>query len=93
MGYKCICGRYYISPIPHQCTKCHAIIPGGTFEGDAYQSKIVKRPIKLVRNFGIKRPVVLERLPLDDGHWVEFLSEDSDGDDTGNLPVATKKYK
>lgn len=84
MGYKCKCGRYFLDPLPHKCNKCQSEIPSGTFEGDGFQ--IIKPLTKLQLGGIIHKKLVLERLPLGEGHFVEFLSDSNDDGDTGNLP-------
>lgn len=84
MGYKCTCGRYFLDPVPTKCNKCQAPIPVGTPEGDSFQ--VIKPLTKLQLDGIIHKNIVLERLPLDDGHFVEFLSSWDDEGDTGNIP-------
>jgi hypothetical protein len=82
MGYKCeVCGRYFLDPIPHKCNKCSTTIPNGTDEGDLFQrnSKVRSGTIRT-------HPTILERLPLQWGHFVEFLSDWNDEGDTSNVP-------
>ena len=78
MGYKCECGRYFLDPVPPECNKCHRKISGDS-------SQIIKPLTKLQLGGVIHKKIVLERLPLGEGHFVEFLSE-NDERDTGNLP-------
>jgi len=96
MGHKCDCGRFFLEPLPRFCNKCHAVIPGGSFEGDSYQlvkPKSTKLELGgIINKFTKNKPIILERLPLDDIHYVEFLSDwnDDNDEDTGNLPKIRK---
>lgn len=84
MGYKCECGRYFLNPLPHKCNKCQREIPSGTSEGDNFQ--IIKPLTKLQLGGIIHKKTVLERLPLEWGHFVEFLEDDEGEGNTGNVP-------
>lgn len=86
MGYKCqVCGRYFLDPVPYKCNKCQTPILNGTVEGDSFQ--VIKPLTKLQLGGIIHKKTVLERLPLEWGHFVEFLSDwNDDKGDTGNIP-------
>jgi hypothetical protein len=85
LGYKCLCcGRYFLDPIPTVCNKCQTPIPNGTVAGNSFQK--TKPLTKLQLGGIIHKKIVLERLPLEWGHFVEFLSDLGDEGDTGNLP-------